>query len=234
MWRWRQRDLRKLDRHQPSGTVNLGNKGYGIDIGTANNTIGGTADGEANTIAFNTKAGIGLEKLNTDTGNTFSANSIYSNTTLGIDLGESGVPLQDNSGVAQIGPNDLENYPVLSTAVASNASTTITGSLTSLPDRTFTIEFFASPIADHSGYGEGQTFIGSTTVTTDSSGSAKFTFVTPSSVGGQMLSATATDQSGNTSEFAKSIQVTAALQAHRSAPRPFYPSAPPVLLPDSR
>jgi hypothetical protein len=191
-----------------SGTVNLGNKGYGIDIGSANNTVGGTAVGEANTIAFNTKAGIGLEKLNTDTGNTISANSIYSNKTLGIDLGESGVPLQDNSGVAQTGPNDLENYPVLSTAVASNASTTITGSLTSMADRKFTIDFFGSPSADHSGYGEGQTFIGSTTVTTNSAGNASFAFVAPTSVAGQMLSATATDQNGNTSEFAKSIQVT--------------------------
>ena len=194
-----------------SGTVNLGNKGYGIDIGSANNTVGGTAVGEANTIAFNTKAGIGLEKLNTDTGNTISVNSIYSNKTLGIDLGEHGVPLENNTGTAQIGPNDLENYPVLSTAVASNESTTITGSLKSMADRTFTIDFFGSPSADHSGYGEGQTFIGYTTVTTNSSGNARFTFVSPSNVAGQMLSATATDLSGNTSEFAKSIQVTTGL-----------------------
>ena len=96
-----------------SGTVNLGNKGYGINIGSANNTVGGTTAGEANVIAFNTKAGVGLEKLNTDTGNMLSANSIYSNQTLGIDLGETGVPLQDNGGVSQSGPNDLENYPVL-------------------------------------------------------------------------------------------------------------------------
>jgi hypothetical protein len=196
-----------------SGTVNLGNKGYGIDIGSANNTVGGTADGEANTIAFNTKAGIGLENLNTDTGNAFSANSIYSNKTLGIDLGDSGVPLKNNSGVAQVGPNDLENYPILSTAGASNASTTIKGSLTSLANRTFTIEFFSSPSADLSGYGEGQTFIGSTTVTTNSAGKASFTFVAPTNVAGQMLSATATDPSGNTSEFAKSILVTTGLSS---------------------
>ena len=145
MWRRRQRDLWEPDRHQRLGTVNLGNKGYGIDIGSANNTVGGTADGEANVIAFNTKAGIGLENLNTDTGNTISANSIYSNKTLGIDLGESGVPLQNNSGVAQFGPNDLQNYPVLATAVASNDSTTITGSLTSPADHTFTIQFLATP-----------------------------------------------------------------------------------------
>ena len=65
-----------------SGTVDLGNKGYGVDIGSANNTMGGTTAGEANVIAFNTEAG-SAENLNTDTGNTLSANSIYSNQTLG-------------------------------------------------------------------------------------------------------------------------------------------------------
>lgn len=193
-----------------SGTVNLGNKGYGIDIGSANNTVGGTATGEANVIAFNTKAGVGLEKLNTDTGNTLSANSIYSNQALGIDLGETGVPLQNHSGASQAGPNDLENYPVLASAVASTTVTTITGSLTSTANQTFTIQFFSNETADPSGYGQGQSFVGSTTVKTNGSGNGTFTFVAPSNLDGQMLSATATDQAGNTSEFAADIQVSTA------------------------
>ena len=52
-----------------TGTANLGNQGDGIDIGSPNNTVGGTAAGMANVIAFNTKAGVGFEQLNTDTGN---------------------------------------------------------------------------------------------------------------------------------------------------------------------
>ena len=193
----------------PSGTVNLGNKGYGIDIGSANNTIGGIAAGLANVIAFNTKAGVGLEQLNTDTGNTLSANSIYSNQTLGIDLGNSGVPLTNNAAGSQAGPNHLLNYPVLTSASASSVSTTITGSLTGTPGQTFTIQFFGNVAADPSSYGQGQTYVGLTTVKTNSSGNATFTFVAPSNVGGQLLSATATDPAGDTSEFAKNILVHA-------------------------
>ncbi len=192
-----------------SRTVNLGNKGYGIDIGSANNTVGGMAHGDANVIAFNTKAGIGLEKLNTDTRNTLSANSIYSNQTLGIDLGDGGVPLQNTAGGSQVGPNDLQNYPVLASAIASTQNTTITGSLTAAADQSFTIQFFSNANADASGFGQGQTFVGSTTVETGSGGKASFTFVAPANLAGQMLSATATDQNGNTSEFAESMPVGA-------------------------
>ena len=138
-----------------SGTANLGNKGDGIDIGTPNNTVGGTAAGAANVIAFNTKAGIGLEQLNTDTGNTFCANSIYSNQGLGIDLGDTGVPLQNKPGGPHVGPNRLQNYPVLTSASASSGGTTITGSLNSTPNQTFTIQFFSSTTPDPSGYGAG-------------------------------------------------------------------------------
>jgi hypothetical protein len=194
-----------------SGTVNLGNKGDGIDIGTANNTIGGLAAGLANVIAFNTKAGVGLEQLNTDTGNTLSANSIYSNQTLGIDLGGSGIPLKNNAAGSQVGPNHLLNYPVLTSASASSVSTTITGSLMGPAGQTFTIQFFANTAGDPSSYGQGQTYVGFTTVKTDTSGNANFAFVTPSNIGGQLLSATATDPGGDTSEFAKNIPVHGAI-----------------------
>ena len=190
-----------------SGTVNLGNKGNGIDIGSANNTIGGVAAGLANVIAFNTKAGIALEQLYTDTGNTLSGNSIYSNQTLGIDLGNTGVPRANHAGGSQAGPNHLLNYPVLTSASASSSSTTITGSLTGTAGQALTIQFFSNTAADLSGYGQGQTYVGSTTVTTNSSGNASFTFVAPSNIVGQSLSATATDASGDTSEFAKDITV---------------------------
>jgi Bacterial Ig-like domain (group 3)/Right handed beta helix region len=191
-----------------SGTAKLGNKGFGIDIGTANNTVGGVAAGQANVIAFNDKAGIGLEQLNTDTGNTLSANSIYSNQTLGIDLGESGVPLNNNLGGSQPGPNRLLNYPVLTSASASGDLTTITGSLTGMAGQVITIQFFSNTTADLSGHGQGQSYIGSISVTPNNGGGV-FTFVAPSNLAGQFLTATATDQSGDTSEFAADIKVGA-------------------------
>ena len=41
-----------------------------------------------------------------------------------------------------------------------------------MPGTTFTIEFFSSPSADPSGFGQGQTYLGSATVTTPSTCSA--------------------------------------------------------------
>ena len=149
---------------------NLGNVGDGIDIGSSNNTIGGTAPGAGNIIAFNTQAGISLEQLNTDTGNLLSGNYIYLNQALGIDLGGSGIPLQNTPGGPHVGPNDLQNYPSLISAVGTSAGTSILGMLDSTPNQTFTIQFFSNYSPDPSGYGQGVTYIGSTTATTNANG----------------------------------------------------------------
>src|SRR5205823_6292875 len=114
-------------------------------------------------------------------GNALLGNSIFSNDArgnggLGIDLGDDGVTVNDASD-ADIGPNGLQNFPVLTGARYSDGITTISGVLTSAPSATFRIEFFLSDTNDlnPSGYGEGQTFIGSTNVTTGASGGAQFT-----------------------------------------------------------
>ena len=70
-----------------SGTVSLGNTGDGVGIGTnasfqggeSNNTIGGTTPGAANTIAFNTGAGVrvGTAATDTEVGNAILGNSIF-------------------------------------------------------------------------------------------------------------------------------------------------------------
>ena len=84
----------------------------------------------------------------------------------------------------------------------------IQGTLNSTANMTFTIEFFANQDCDPSGYGEGQTFIGSTTATTSGSCNASFSVTLPAVVtAGQFIAATATDPTGNTSEFSKCIQV---------------------------
>jgi hypothetical protein len=58
------------------------------------------------------------------------------------------------------------------------------------------------PECDPSGYGEGETFIGLATVTTDGNGDAGFsTTLAGSAPNGHFVTATATDPAGNTSEF---------------------------------
>jgi uncharacterized repeat protein (TIGR01451 family) len=191
-----------------TGTNALANEdGIQIDTNASNNTIGGTGTGEANTIAFNNKKGIFVI---TGTGNLISANRIFENGELGIDLGNNGVTIND-VGDSDTGVNNLQNFPVLNSVLVSGGNTTITGSLNSTPNQTFTIQFFSNTVLDASGYGEGETYLGSTSVTTDASGNASFSVLLPASVSsGQSITATATDSNNNTSEFSEGLIVNLA------------------------
>jgi hypothetical protein len=194
---------------QMNGTSSLGNNGGVWIISSAsNNTIGGTASGAGNIIAFNGGAGV-LLYLNAGTGNAIRQNSIHDNTGLGIDLWPDGVTPNDPNPAAcpadtDTGANNLQNFPVLTSATPGGGGTTIQGTLNSTANTTFTLEFFANDACDPSGFGEGKTFIGSTTVTTDGSCNAGFTAILPVAVSvGQVITATATDPNGNTSEFSQ-------------------------------
>ena len=83
----------------------------------------------------------------------------------------------------------------------------IQGTLTSIANTTFLIQFFTSLIPDPSGFGQGQTPIGSTTVTTDGQGNAAISFIPPSSLpANTWVTATATNTlTGDTSEFSNAI-----------------------------
>jgi len=141
-----------------------------------------------NTIAFNGSDGV---LVDTSTGNAIQQNSIFSNGGLGIDLINDG--------------NNSQAAPVLTSAVSANGDLTIDGTLTSTANTTFTLEFFSNP----SGTSEGQTFVGSITVTTDSTGLASFSATFPMALApGQVITATATDPFGDTSIFSNGMVVT--------------------------
>jgi hypothetical protein len=194
------------------GTEPLGNGAGGISAfyGASDNTIGGLADGAGNVIANNeSRPGVNVGADNSDNcpGNEVLSNSIYNNDgALGIDLGFNGVNQNMPGGPFQ-GPNDLQNYPVLTQALTvSGVGTVVVGTLNSAPGATFTLQFFDNPAADPSGHGQGQSLLGSTTVSTDSNGNASFKANFTVSVNvGDAISATATDASGNTSEFAQDV-----------------------------
>jgi uncharacterized repeat protein (TIGR01451 family) len=101
------------------------------------------------------------------------------------------------------GANSLQNFPLINTVYSSGGNTTIEGVLTSIPLRdNYRIDFYANDSMDPTGYGEGQTYIGYTTIAAlDGSGYAAFSAVIPGNYSGKNITATATDKSLFTSEF---------------------------------
>jgi CSLREA domain-containing protein len=158
------------------------------------------------------------------TSNSILSNSIFSNggtssANLGIDLGNDGVT-QNDAGDGDFGANNLQNFPVLAPFTSSGGTTTIKGTLKSTPSKTFTVQFFSSPEADPSGYGEGKNFLGETNVTTDGNGDAGFTFTASTSLSTtDVVTATATNQSTNdTSEFSEAQNANNAPSVTLSGP----------------
>ncbi|PYS60097.1 MAG: hypothetical protein DMF76_14750, partial [Acidobacteria bacterium] len=195
----------------------LGNLRWGVRISALNNTIGGSGSGAGNTIAFNGLAGVAVS-TGSNTGNAIRSNSVHSNAGLGIDLNEDGVTQNDSCDLDG-GPNSRQNFPVIFSATSAGGNTIIQGTLNSTVQATFTIEFFSSPACDPSGFGQGKSFIGSTTVTTDGSCNAAFNVSFPlSTSGGSSITATATDPSGNTSEFSRCVQVGGGSCTYRLTP----------------
>lgn len=183
-----------------SGNSALGNLGRGVAIdpivvGAAeDNEIGGTASGAGNTIAFNSLEGILLETegpLAYITSNPIRHNRVFSNGGLGIRLFNLNRP--------------STAYPTLTSVNSGGESTTIQGIFNDadFSNQFVVIEFFSSPQCDPSGFGEGQTFLGSTTVLTDGAGIALFDVTLPVGVApAQDITATATVFATNdTSEF---------------------------------
>ncbi|MCY2968957.1 MAG: hypothetical protein NT069_35915, partial [Planctomycetota bacterium] len=121
---------------------------------------------------------------------------------LGIDLAADGVTPNDTTD-ADNGPNELQNFPVLSLVVAG-ASTRVIGTIQGAANTLLTIDFYVA--ADSTGLGEGQVYIGSTTVTTDAAGLGAIdaTLAYATTVGSS-ITATATDTAGNTSEFSAAV-----------------------------
>ena len=193
-----------------TGTKAMGNTFDGINISGTGNVIGGTTAGTANIIAFNGtggNAGDGVHVPNTtpdSVNNAIEGNSIFSNSQLGIDLGSDGVTAND-TGDADTGPNNLQNFPKLTSVSNGGGMTTINGTLNSTANKTFRIEFFANDAIDPTGYGEGQTFAGFTNVTTNASGNISFSHSVPQVAGKPYMTATATDPSSNTSEFSAAV-----------------------------
>jgi len=164
---------------QADGTSPLGNVFGGVSIrnGACQNTVGGTAAGAGNVIAYNAGyaggEGVRVEGAAT-TGNTIRGNSVHSNSGKGIENINGGntelaPPIIDSVGSAS-GYTNPKCYPC-------------------------TVEVFSDS------EDEGRIYHGSTTTNDDATG----TWIYPGSVTGPYVAATLTDASGNTSEFSAPV-----------------------------
>ncbi|MGH7180079.1 MAG: right-handed parallel beta-helix repeat-containing protein, partial [Tepidisphaeraceae bacterium] len=117
------------------GAGSLGNDEAGVFVDGSGNAIGGTRAGQTNFIAFNDGAGIQLHDNDANVHNPIRRNSIFSNGGLGIDIFPAGSNDND-SGDGDSGANNRLNYPVISSVVTDNSTSTAKGSLSAEPNQT--------------------------------------------------------------------------------------------------
>jgi len=232
-----------------TGTMPLGNGCNGIVTtnagGNPSGAIGGIAPGQGNIIAFS-----GTQAIELGDGSTFTilGNSIFGNGGVGVRLNSTicGIfgPTDNDHCDADSGANNTQNYPVIAAASFDDGFVTVSGTLDSVPNTAFRLEFFSnsecelSSINNNQPRPQGEHFLGdplppgSLIVTTDGNCSASFgplTFALPT--GHTFVTATATRlDHGNmveTSEFSLCASISGA-----PTPTP-TPTASPSATPTS-
>jgi len=195
------------------GISSMGNVEFGVlcEVGANNNLIGGTAPGAGNRVANSKINYAGVRVRDGAAHNAILGNSIFGNAGLGVDLGPFGVNANlpcdaGTAGLANLG----QNYPDLTQALSGSYGTSISGTLNSLPNSVFLLEFFADPSPAPSDHGQGRVWLGDTTVVTGADCNTSFVALLTNPVpAGFVVTATATDAANNTSEFSQDIPVLA-------------------------
>jgi parallel beta-helix repeat protein len=197
-----------------------------LQNGATGNFIGGVNPGAGNVITAASFLGVVLYGADT-TNNSIRGNSIFNNY-MGIHLvGNEYYPYvtTNDVGDGDTGPNNLQNFPVITNAYGYAASTIVSGTLNSATNGSFLIDLYRNfqPDENIGGYGEGQFYAGTVSVTTDGSGNASFSLTnTAGNYSGQYFTATATDASGNTSEFSLAVIATNAPAPSAQFTGPFH------------
>jgi hypothetical protein len=194
------------------GTSALGNTSSGVLINYFNNFVGGRTPETGNRIAFNGGAGVAID---TGDNNLIRHNRIYANGGLGIDLVNGG--------------NGDQPSPALSLAKPSAGSTNVTATLVGTPSTSFTLDFYSSPVCDPSTFGEGETYLGTKTLTTNAAGQGQAVFVSGVQVPvGHVITATAMSPGHHTSEFSKCLTVPIGAQGTGTQTQPVDFTTRPV------
>jgi hypothetical protein len=205
------------------GIAPLPNNGFGILVTNALALIGGDLAGQGNIIANNGNHGVQVEisgtfvpiRATSDariTGNSITQNgsALAPLVRMGINLNVPDLVTLNDAGDPDVGPNLLQNFPVLTSANVASGNVTVSGTLNSNASTTYRIEFFSNTACEANGFGQGKTFLGFTNVTTDISGNAAFgPLVFPVPPGESVITSTATNSAaGLTSEFSACFAAT--------------------------
>jgi hypothetical protein len=182
-------------------SLNQGNTLGVVITQVSGNTIGGTAAGVGNTIAFNgSDANHGAVTVDTGTANAIQQNLIYNNQ--GTTLTQAGIDLVT-------GGNNSQAAPAITGVSSVGGTTTISVDLTGsgfTVGANYSLDFFASAPGDSlTNPVQAHIYLGTMTFQGGMTGSAMFS--TPLT-GGQAVTATATSASGDTSTFAPSSSLT--------------------------
>ena len=187
----------------------IANSGSGVHIGSSAN--GNTI--EENTIAHNGADGVTVVSSST-TRNTVWENTMHSNGGLGIDLNDDGVTANDIRD-SDSGPNNLQNYAVLTSAGLSSDDGSVGFNLYVTRNNRYIVDFYASDSCDGSGNGEGKEWLGFAIVAPKTFGDRHFVVNTSRGTlnqydypSGTYITATVT-LNDSTSEFSPCVQSTA-------------------------
>ena len=215
--------------------------------GVSNNLIGGTVAGAGNLVAFNGTGGIAVfgnpvsVSGDPNVRNAILGNSIFLNgrnsagassaptPLLGIDLTngftfprDDGFTANDSQGHGTPNaPNNFQNFPVLTSATTGGGMTNVTGTLSAAANTTYRFEFFANDVDPLGLPAEGQQFLGFVNAMTDAAGTATLNATLNGVVtNGRLVTATATDPVGNTSEFSTGLPVPTVAPQPQPQPQP--------------
>ena len=173
-----------------NGGITPGGFGIYFDGAAHDNVVG-----PSNSIAYNLNSGVGLGPDVANDRNRITANAIWDNTGLGINIAPLNGVNPNDAGDADTGANEELNFPVLTSATRSAVVGTACAGCR--------VEVFESD-PDNSTYGQGRRYLGAVTA----SGTGSFSYPSPSVAVGARVTATATDAVGNTSEFSQNRLIT--------------------------
>lgn len=185
------------------GTTPLPNN-VGVWVNSSSHQIGGIGPGEGNLIAHSVRDNVTIAGGS----NTFIlGNSIHSSGSgtgdLGIDLGSNGLDVNDSPD-SGLGANDLLNHPVIRSVTDLGGGTLQVSFDVDLAAGEYRFEGFRNTAVGSLGFGEGEIFAGTTSITHP--GGAASYVVSVSASPGDLITLTTTEQFtpsafGSTSEF---------------------------------